>query len=135
MNLPLVIMVDKTRVDTENVVPDGTNGKNDRPVQSFPYMSDLNCYTLLSCDTLGALVTHIKLRAENYDQWSLSFIDSLRAKWKDYFIDGTMKIPNRNLPEYADWATMNMLIVSWIFVTLDSSLLPYVPYQDNAKDL
>lgn len=76
---------------------------------------------------------YIKLKVDNYDQRSLSFLGSLKAKQKDCFIDDTMTIPDCGSSEYADWATVNTLIMSWIFTTLDSSLLPYVPYKDNAQ--
>lgn len=96
-------------------------------------MSNLNPYTLLSSDTHGFLLIHIKLKADNYDQWLFTFLGSLKAKRKEWFVDGTMAPPDHDSPYYADWVTMNSLIVSWTFATLDLSLLSYVPYEDNAK--
>lgn len=97
-------------------------------------MSNLNRYTFLSSNTPGALLTHIKLKEDNYDQWSLSFLGSLRAKRKNCFTNNTMPIEDCGSPKHANWVTMNTLILSWIFTTFDLSLLPYVTYKDNAKE-
>lgn len=42
----------------------------------------LNPYTFLWSYTPGALLIHINLKADSYDQWSYSFLGSLRAKRK-----------------------------------------------------
>lgn len=46
-----------------------------------------------------------------------------------------MMPPDLTSPEYVDWAMMNTIKASWIFVILDSSLLPYVLLKDNVKAL
>lgn len=103
-----------TKIETTITTSSNGHEKRDRPTQSFPQMSHVNPYTLLPSETPGALLIHIKLKGNNCDQWSLLFISSLRAKWKDCSL------------EYADSTTMNTLILFWSFTTLDSSLLPYV---------
>lgn len=64
-----------------------------------------------------------------------TFLDSLKAKRKGYFVGGTMTSPSRDFPDYADRATINTLTISWIFLMLDSSLFLYAPYKYNAKAL
>lgn len=122
---------DKTTIDTEIVGASNEYGV----CRSFPQMRNLNPHTLLSSDILGALLTYIKLKADNYDRWSLSFPGSLGIKWKDCLIDDTAIIWNCDSQEYADGAPMNTLIVSWIFTTLDSFLIPYIPYKVNAQGI
>lgn len=124
---------EKAVVDTKITGACNSTGQDVRPSRSFPQMSDLNLYTLLSSDTSGALLIQLKLKADNYDQCSSASLDSLKAKRKECFVDGTMNPPSRDSLDYADWGTMNTLIVLWIFAMLDSSFLPYVSYKDNAK--
>lgn len=89
---------DKAPMDTEII--GASNEKGDR--RSFPQMSNLSPYTLLSRDIPEALLTHIKLKGDNYDHWSLSFLGSRRAKWKDCFINGTATTLDRDSLEYAN---------------------------------
>lgn len=98
-------------------------------------MSDLNPYTLLHSDTPGVLLIHIKLEKNNYDQWSTAFRGSLMSKQKYDFVHGTIKKLARGSVEFEDWATMNLLIVLWIFATIDPSLIPQVPYKNEVKVL
>lgn len=62
-------------------------------------MSDLNSYKCFSSDALGTLLTHIKLMADNYDRWLLSFLGSLRVKRKDCLINDTATIQNCGSPK------------------------------------
>lgn len=57
-------------MDGEKIIMLGgsSNAKGNRTARSVPQMSDLNPYTLLSSDILGALLTHITLKTKNYDQ-------------------------------------------------------------------
>lgn len=55
--------------------------------------SDLKLYTIMSCDTLGLLLSHIKLKTNNYEQCATSILTCMRGKKKEYFIDGSMKRP------------------------------------------
>lgn len=102
--------------------------KDVRPTRHFPQASDLNPYTILSSDTPGALLIHLKLATNKYDRWSSTFLDSLKAMRKESFVDGIMAPPDRDSLDYLNWTTMKTLIVSRIFAMLDSSVLSYIPY-------
>lgn len=70
-------------------IAEGGNGKESRTIKGLHLMSDLNPYTNLSSDTLRALLIHIKLIENNYDQWSTAFLRTLMSKQNNGFIDGT----------------------------------------------
>lgn len=59
---------DKAIVDTKIVITNGINEKINQSIWSFPQISDLNPFTLLSSNTLGTFLTHIKVKGDNYDQ-------------------------------------------------------------------
>lgn len=46
------------------------------------------------------------------------------SKRKNGFIDGPIKRSARESAEFDDWVTMDLLRVSWIFVTIDRTLIP-----------
>lgn len=100
----------------------------------FHTMSDLNPYSLMSSDTSGAFLMHIKVCKTNYDQWSSAFLGAMKAKRKECSIDDTLKHQDRNSAEFAYWGAINSLIVSWIFVTLDHSLVLSIPCKDEVKE-
>lgn len=57
------------------------------------------------------------------------------SKRKNGFVDGTINVLLVATPEFEDWAIMNSIIVSWIFATIDPTLIPQVPYKNEAKAL
>lgn len=67
--------------------------KESPTLKGLPLISDLKHYIIISSETPGSLLIHIKLRKNNYDQWSIAFLGSLMPKRKDGFIDGAIKNP------------------------------------------
>lgn len=57
------------------------------------------------------------------------------CKQKNGFIDGPIKRYARESTKFDDWVTMDLLRVSWIFVTIDLTLIPQLPYKSEAKAL
>lgn len=55
----------------------------------------------------------------------------LEGQREYYFVDGTMKPPARGLEEFEEWQTMNSLLISWMFVAIDPTLILQVPYKDR----
>lgn len=92
-------------------------------------------YTLTSNDNPGNIITQVRLKGENYDEWARAMRTSLRAKKKYGFVDGTIKRPEDDSPEIEDWWTVNSMLVSWIFNTIEPALRSTVSYMEDAKDL
>lgn len=100
----------------------------------FHTISDLNPYSLISNDTFGIFLTHINYAKQiTINGWMPS--RSPEGIQKECFIDGILKHPNPTSADFKDWGTMNSLIVSWIFATLDPSFVPSVPYKNKEKTL
>ncbi|RVW98342.1 Retrovirus-related Pol polyprotein from transposon RE1 [Vitis vinifera] len=60
---------------------------------------------------------------------------ALRAKKKYGFVDGTIKQPIENAPEIEDWWTINSMLVSWVFNTIEPKLRSTISHMEIVKDL
>ena len=67
----------------------------------------------------SAVISPILLKGDNYEEWSRSVRNNLRAKNKLGFIDGTIAIPTDKSPDYTQWGIVNSMLVAWIYNTLD----------------
>ena len=79
-------------------------------------------YALTSNDNPGNIITQVQLKGENYDEWACVVRTTLRAKKKCEFVDGSIKQPNNDSPELEDWWTINLMLVSWVFNTIEPTL-------------
>ncbi|KAJ0021463.1 hypothetical protein Pint_31254 [Pistacia integerrima] len=94
-----------------------------------------NLYLLNPNDNPGNIITQVQLKGENYDEWAWAVRTTLRAKKKYGFIDGTIKQPKDNSLELEDWWTVNSMLVSWVFDTIEPSICSTISYMENVKDL
>ena len=92
-------------------------------------------YDLYSSDNPGNIITQVQLKGENYDEWARAVRGSLRARRKFRFVDGSIKKPDDAAPEIDDWWTVNSMIVSWIFNTIEPKLRSTITYRENAQEL
>ncbi|PKI50880.1 hypothetical protein CRG98_028708 [Punica granatum] len=69
----------------------------------------------------------------NYQTWEKATVRALEAKNKTGFVDGSLKQPDLNSPEYRLWKINNSMICSWIFNSLDKSLQGVVVHANDAK--
>ena len=82
----------------------------------------LTPYALTSNDNPGNIITQVQLKGENYDEWARAVRTALRAKKKYGFVDGFIKQPDIESPELEDWWTINSMLVSWVFNTIEPTL-------------
>ncbi|KAJ8645102.1 hypothetical protein MRB53_006850 [Persea americana] len=94
-----------------------------------------NSYTLTSNDNPGNIITQVQLKGENNDEWARAMRTALQAKKKYGFVDGTIKRPDDDSPDIEDWWTVNSMLVSWIFNTIEPTLRSTISYMENVKDL
>ena len=92
-------------------------------------------FALTSNDNPGNLITHTQLKGSNYEEWAKAIRISLRAKKKNGFIDDSIKQPTDDSNEVEDWWTVNSMIISWIFNTIEPSLRSTISYRETAKEL
>ncbi|XP_058008204.1 uncharacterized protein LOC131182873 [Hevea brasiliensis] len=60
---------------------------------------------------------------------------ALQAKKKYGFIDGSVKQPVDDSLELEDWWTVNSMLVSWVFNTIEPTLRSTISHMENVKDL
>ncbi|WJZ96591.1 hypothetical protein VitviT2T_015264 [Vitis vinifera] len=95
----------------------------------------LTPYALTSNDNPGNIITQVQLNGENYDEWARVVRTTLRAKKKYGFVDGSIKQPDNDSPELENWWTINSMLVSWVFNTIEPTLRSTISYMENVKKL
>ena len=60
---------------------------------------------------------------------------ALRAKKKYGFVDGTIKQPDKNASKIEDWWTVNSMLVSWVFNTIEPKLRSTISHMEIVKDM
>ncbi|CAO2841133.1 unnamed protein product [Amaranthus hypochondriacus] len=107
--------------------------KEDEYSSSQPTM-DLE-YHLGSSDHPGIVITPVKLKGPNYDEWAKAVRRALIAKWKFGFVDGTITEPSMGSSKHKHWVAVNSMLVSWITNTLDDGLRSTIEDYDVVCDL
>lgn len=92
-------------------------------------------FDLTVADNPGAIISKPLLRSNNYDEWACAFKTALCSRKKFGFLDGSIMKPPSDSPHYEDWEPINVLLVSWIKMTIELTLLSNISHRDNAKDL
>ena len=110
-----------------------TGGNNSS--SSTPKYEPFSEFYLHPSEGTGTTISPILLKGDNYEDWSKSLCNNLRAKNKLGFIDGTIKVPDSTSPHYAQWGIVNSMLVAWIYNTLDASVRSTVRFPDNVKTL
>ena len=107
----------------------------DVPPPKGPRYEPFSAYYLHPSEGTGAVISPILLKGDNYEEWSRSLRNNLRAKNKLGFIDGTIEVPDAKSPDYDQWGIVNSMLVAWIVNTLDVSVRSTVRFPDNVKSL
>ncbi|KAL2894019.1 Retrovirus-related Pol polyprotein from transposon RE1 [Bienertia sinuspersici] len=71
------------------------------------------------------------LKGDNYEEWSRSLRNNLRAKNKLGSIDSTISKPKADSADLAQWGIVNSMLVAWIYNTLDVSIGSTVRLPDD----
>lgn len=85
-------------------------------------------------DNPGALISSIVLKEDNYPEWATEMRNSLQAKQKLGFINGTVSKPASE-PDLSLWLAVNSMIIGWIRTSIDPRILSTVAYQSLAATL
>lgn len=90
-------------------------------------------YYLHPADNTGQVQTPILLNGGNYERWTKLMTNSLRAKRKTGFIDGTLKRPSKDSDDAEKWDMVNSMIIGWIYSSIEPKLRPSISLVDSAK--
>ncbi|GKU87876.1 hypothetical protein SLEP1_g2207 [Rubroshorea leprosula] len=90
-------------------------------------------YYLHPSDDPGRILVTSPLIGENYHTWKRALQNALYAKNKMGSIDGTLRRPEIDSPNYASWKKCNSMVLSWILNTISKELHDSVAYVDSAR--
>lgn len=96
---------------------------------------DDSLYHLNSNDNPCVLITSVILTNENYSEWSTELLNSLQAKRKFGFIDGSITKPADDSPDLPRWIAANSMIVGWIRTSIDPKIRSTVTHVPDAHKL
>lgn len=83
----------------------------------------------------GSVLTHIKLKGENYSSWEQAVLLALRSQNKIGFIDGSIKKPEKADPTFMAWEIVNSMLCSWIANSLEDPIRITISRLTNVKTL
>ena len=110
----------------------GDNSSSDTTATSAPTAG--LPYYLHPSDNPGFLITSVLLNSNNYTEWSTELRNSLQAKQKTGFIDGTIPKPETE-PDLSRWMAANSMIVGWIRTSIDAKIRSTVTFVPEAHKL
>ncbi|XP_019094564.1 PREDICTED: uncharacterized protein LOC104759902 [Camelina sativa] len=120
--------------------PDGTpvtSGDGSSPLAlpvSTSASTETSPYYLHPSDNPGALITSVLLRGDNYSEWATELSNSLQAKQKLGFINGSFVKPAAD-PDLSRWLATNSMIVGWIRTSIDPKIRSTVTFVPEAHKL
>lgn len=96
--------------------------------------STSSIYYLHPSDKPGALITSVLLRGDNYTEWATELSNSIQAKQKLGFINGTFTKPTSE-PDLSRWMATNSMLVGWIQTYIDPKIRSTVSSVPEAHKL
>ncbi|XP_074266164.1 uncharacterized protein LOC141588631 [Silene latifolia] len=94
----------------------------------------LSPFSLHNQEGPGQSISHIKLRSDNYEEWSRSMRRSLKSRRKFGFCDGTIAKPTNEFL-LGQWKVVHCTVVQWILNFIDPFLLDSVSDTEDARVL
>ncbi|XP_056862228.1 uncharacterized protein LOC108845038 [Raphanus sativus] len=91
-------------------------------------------YYLHPSDNPGALITSVLLRGDNYTEWATELSNSIQAKRKLGFINGTIPKPASE-PDLSKWLATNSMLVGWIRTAIDPKIRSTFTFVPDAHKL
>lgn len=86
---------------------------------------------LSNSENPGTIMTSHVLTLMNYDMWSKSMMNALRAKNKEGFVNGVLREPVSSGPEAGFWKVCNFMMIQWILNTVDKSIESSISYGES----
>lgn len=92
-------------------------------------------YSLLPSDNLGAVITSVQLKGDNYNEWAMEMGNALRAKKKFGFINGALPKPAEDSTNLESWLSVNSMIVGLIRTSIEPRVRSTVTFITEAHKL
>ncbi|XP_019173287.1 PREDICTED: uncharacterized protein LOC109168886 [Ipomoea nil] len=81
------------------------------------------------------LVSPPLVGSSNYTSWCISMRIALEVKNKWWIVNGSDSTPSRESIQYAAWRRCNLIVCSWIFKSIHTSIAQSVMHLDKARDV
>ena len=92
-------------------------------------------YFLTSGDTLNASLTNYVFHGSNFVNWSRSVRNTLIARNKIGFVDGTLRKPALNSPDYQKWIRNDHMVMTWIMNSMERSIGENFMFANSSHEL
>ncbi|XP_062076002.1 uncharacterized protein LOC133780145 [Humulus lupulus] len=104
------------------------------PSPSLAKLDPSSPFYLDSQDRPSDFITPIRLKLDNFDDWSHAIRVALSSCRKFGFLDGTI---TEIVPPCTqdDWVTIHCMLVSWLMNTIDAEVHSMLSNYDNAKSI
>lgn len=112
----------------------GTNSTSSSTTSSVIDSNTSSIYYLHPSDNPGALITSVLLQGDNYTEWATELSNSIQAKRKLGFINGTITKPSEE-PDLSRWMATNSMLVGWICTSIDPKIRSTVTFVQDAHKL
>lgn len=96
--------------------------------------SNSSPYYLHPSDNPGALIASVLLRGDNYSEWATELSNSIQAKQKFGFLNGSLPKPTTE-PDLSRWLATNFMLVGWIRTSIDPKIRSTVTFVPEAQKL
>ena len=103
-------------------------------IPPLPTITPNSSFFLGPQDKPGDHITLVRLKLDNFDDWSYAIRVSLTSRRKFRFLNGTINSFVSPCTE-EDWRTIHCMLVSWITNTFHPEVLSILSKYDNAKRL
>ncbi|XP_061359131.1 uncharacterized protein LOC133303265 [Gastrolobium bilobum] len=88
-----------------------------------------------SGDNLGMQITNHRMNGKNFLQWFQSVKLVIRAKGKMGYLQGKIKKPTEDSPDYDDWEINNSLVMAWLTNSMEPQIGQTYLFFDTAKEI
>ncbi|XP_061371198.1 uncharacterized protein LOC133313812 [Gastrolobium bilobum] len=88
----------------------------------------------LCLQALGQITNH-RLNGKNFLQWFQSVKLVILAKGKMGYLEGRIKKPTENSPDYDDWEINNSLVIAWLTNSMEPQIGQTYLFFDTAKEI
>ncbi|XP_019162676.1 PREDICTED: uncharacterized protein LOC109159108 [Ipomoea nil] len=73
--------------------------------------------------------------SSNYGTWSVSMRMALEIKNKWGLVDGSIVTPSRDDAQYLAWRRCNLIVCSWLFKSVDTTIAQSIIHFDKCRDI
>lgn len=92
-------------------------------------------YQLVANENPGGIIAQVQFNGENFDEWAQAMRTALRVKKKYGFVDGSIRKPKEDEPEYEDWVSASSMVALWILNTIEPKVRRTLGNKEDTQKL